>query len=124
MGLIGAAVIQADLRKARQLDFAGPAAVIDERHRAHLGIGVGRHTNGPAGLDVAVPATELGPVGLELVLVFPAGRTQRLKTDRPDAAVGQVADVTELAPAIAGRILAPAGHITAPPCAITGAGRR
>ena len=36
MSLVGAAVIQADLRKAGQLDFAGPIAVIDERHRAHF----------------------------------------------------------------------------------------
>src|SRR5262245_33830919 len=122
MGLIGAAVIQADFRKARQLDFAGSASMIDERDRAHLGICVGRDTDGPASLDVAVQATELGPVGMELVPEFATGPTQRLKTDRPDPVVGQVADVAELAPAITGRILAPAGHIKSPPSAITGAG--
>ena len=115
VGLVGAAVIQADLRVAGQVDLAGPAAVVDERHHADFGVGVRRHADGPAGLDVAVPAAELGPVGMELVLVFLAGPAQRLVADRPEPAVGQVADVAELAPAVAGRILAPAGHVQAPP---------
>jgi hypothetical protein len=74
VSLIGAAVIQTDLREARQLDLAGPAPVIDERHRAQLGIRIGRHTNAPARLEVADAATELGHVVMKLVLIFPPAR--------------------------------------------------
>ena len=111
VALIRAAVIQADFGVAGQLKLAGPAIVIDERDQTHFRVVVPRDADGPRRLNVAVPAAELGPVGVEGDLVFIPSSGHRLKPDRPDPAVLGTADVDELAPAVAGRVLPPAGDI-------------
>ena len=56
VSLVSATVVQAYLCIAGQFQFARLAAVIDKRHRPHLGIGVRHDTNRPTRLDVAVGA--------------------------------------------------------------------
>ena len=121
--LIRAAGIQAHLGVAGQVELAGPAAVIDERDQAHFRVVVRRHADGPTGLNVAVPAAELGPVGVEGDLVFIALPGTAADAHRPGRALGRLPDVDELAPAVAGRVLPPAGHIQIPPGAGSAPGR-
>ncbi|KAG0505863.1 MAG: hypothetical protein Udaeo_07700 [Candidatus Udaeobacter sp.] len=54
VSLIRLTVIQTHLRIARQFKFAGAAAVIDQRHRAYLGICIRHCTNNTVGLDFAI----------------------------------------------------------------------
>src|SRR5262249_56563309 len=96
VALIRAAMIQADLGVAGQLQLAGPAAVIDERDQAHFRVVVPRDADGPRGLNVAVPAAEFGPVGVEADLVFIYRLGKRLMADRPGPAALRIADVDEL----------------------------
>ena len=110
MGLVGAAVVEGHLGVAGQVERAGPVAVVDQRDPADFRVGVGRDRDLVAGLDVAVAAAEVGPVG-EDRLVFVGVSAERLVAGGPGAAVVEVADVAELAPAVAGRVLAPAGHV-------------
>ena len=115
VGLVGAAVVQAHLGVAGQVELAGPVPVVDERDQADFRVVVRRDADGQAGLDLAVAAAELGPVGGERELVFVGGPAERLVAGRPGRAIAEVADVTELPPAVAGRVLAPAGHVQVPP---------
>src|SRR5262249_4447267 len=103
-----------------QVQLAGPATVIDERDQAHFRVMVPRDTDGPRRLNVAVPAAELGPVGVEGDLVFINPSEHRLMPDRPDRAVLRTADVDELPPTVPGPVLPPAGHIQGPPGAGSG----
>src|SRR5262249_11709543 len=117
-------VVQAYFCVAGQLQFAGPTAVIDNRHRAHLGIGVRHDANGPTRFDVAVQTMEFSFVSMKLEVVFISGPAQRLISKGPGLVVSQATDVTELAPAIARHIFAPAGDIKATPRADSGPGGR
>ena len=65
---------------------------------------------------------ELGPVDMKLDIVLIGRLAEGLLPGGPRLAGRPIADVAKLAPAIAGRILAPAGHVETPPCATTGAG--
>jgi hypothetical protein len=124
VGLIGPTVIQAHLRIAHKLDFAAAKAVIDERHRAYLGICIRHDTHSIASLDVAITSTELRAVGVKLGFRFISDPAQRLTSNRPHAVVAEVTDVIELAPAVARGIFAPAGYIQAAPSAVASAGTR
>jgi hypothetical protein len=115
VGLVGAAVVQAHLGVAGQVELAGPIPVVDERDQANFRVVVRRDADGQAGLDRAVAAAEIGPVGVEREIVFVSGAAERLVADRPGRAIAEVADITELPPAVAGRVLAPAGHVQVPP---------
>jgi N-terminal domain of reverse transcriptase len=95
----------------QKIDFATAKAVIDERHHAYLGICIRHDTHGTAGLDVAIPSTELHAVGVKLDFRFISAPAQRLTSNRPHAAVAEVTDVTELTPAVARGIFAPTGYI-------------
>src|SRR6478672_9091933 len=123
MSLIGAAVIQANLGETGQLDFARTIAMIDDMHRAHFAIRIRRDANRPACFELAVSSPKFGSIGAEVAFVLISPRAQRLMADGPTFVVGQVADVTELAPTVTRNIFAPPGHIEAAPSAITGAGR-
>jgi hypothetical protein len=124
VSLVSATVVQAYLCIGGQFQLAGPTAVIGKRHRAHLGISVWRDANSPTRFDVAVQPTEISPVSLKPELVFISRPAQRLMSNRPKFVVGEVTDVTELTPAIARPIFAPAGDIKAPPRAGSGPSRR
>src|SRR5262245_17404951 len=73
-------------------------------------------------LRVAVPASKLDLVGLEHELVFVVGPAHRLVHGGPRRTVVQVADVAELAPAIPGRVLAPASNVQTEPVAVPSTG--
>src|SRR6185369_1651325 len=70
VGLIGPTVIQRPLRITRHLKSPRAMAVIDQRHRAYLGICIRHDTNSAAGLDVAVPSTKLGAIRVKLERTF------------------------------------------------------
>jgi hypothetical protein len=123
VGLIGPTVIQTHLRIARQFEFAVATAVIDERHRAYLSICIRHDENVTAGLDVAIPSTKLGAVGVKVELRF-CGLVERLTANRPQSVVAEVTDVTELPPTVAGSIFAPSGYIQVAPGAVASAGAR
>jgi len=78
---------------------------------------VRRDADAQAGLDQAIAAAELGPVGVERVIVFVRALAERLVADRPGRAIAEVADIAELPPAVTSRVLAPASHIQTPPSA-------
>ena len=120
VSLVSATVVQAYLCIAGQFQFARLAAVIDKRHRPHLGIGVRHDTNRPTRLDVAVQAAEFSLVSVKLAFVLISFAAQRLIAGGPDFVLSQVADVNELTPAIARHIFAPAADIKAPPRADSG----
>jgi hypothetical protein len=81
VGLIGLMVIQTQLRIARQFEFAVAKPVIDQRHRSYLCICIRHDTNGAARLDVAIPSTKFGAVGVEVEFGFIRGLAQRLKAN-------------------------------------------
>src|SRR5512132_1805328 len=124
VGLIRPTVIQTHLRIARQFKFAGATAVIDQRHRAYLGICIRHDTNNTAGLDIAIPSTKLGAIGVKLECAFISGLRQRLNANRPQAFVAEVTNVIELAPTVPRGVFAPAGYIQAAPGAVACAGGR
>ena len=124
VGLIRLTVIQTHLRIARQFKFAGAIAVIDQRHRAYLGICIRHDTNSTAGLDIAIPSTKLGAIGVKLGCAFISGLRQWLNANRPQAVVAEVTNVIELAPTVARGIFAPAGYIQVAPGAVACAGGR
>ena len=66
VSLIRLTVIQTHLGIARQFKFAGAIAVIDQRHRAYLGICIRHNTNNTVGLHIAIPSTKLGVIGVKL----------------------------------------------------------
>src|SRR5262249_32170664 len=65
-----------------------------------------------------VPTPKLGPVGMKRAFTGKCTPAQRLVSHRPEGAVGQVADVTELSPAIARRVFPPPGDIETAPRAV------
>src|SRR5262249_1447157 len=85
------------------------------RHGAHLAIAVWRDTNGRTRFDVIIHTTEFSFVRMKLDFVLISRPAQRLMSDAPGFAVSQVTDVTELTPAIARHIFAPAGDINPTP---------
>src|SRR4030095_12662143 len=124
VSLIRFTVIQTYLRIARQFKFAGATAVIDQRHRAYLGICIRHDTNSAEGLDIAIRSMKLGAIGVKLECAFISGLRQRLNTNRPQAFVAEVTNVIELAPTVACGVFAPAGYIQVAPCAVACAGGR
>jgi hypothetical protein len=118
VGLIGPAAVQANLEKARHLDLAPASAVIDERQRAYLGVRIRRDTDRAAGLDVAVPPMELGAVGSRIESGCVRGLSRRLDAHRPGPADARIANVMDVAPAVARDVFAPARHIKASPRAV------
>src|SRR4029450_11987605 len=124
VSLIGLTVIQTYLRIARQFKFAGTAAVIDQRHRAYLGICIRHDTNNTPGLDIAIPSTKLGAIGVKLVCAFISGLRQRLSANRPQAFVAEVANVIELPPTVARGVFPPAVYTEAAPAAVASPGGR
>ena len=66
VSLIRLPVIQTHLCIACQFKFAGAVAMIDQRHRADLGICVRHYTNNTPRFDIAVPSTKLGAIGVKL----------------------------------------------------------
>src|SRR6185436_20631024 len=62
-------------------------------------------------LDVCIAAPEDRPVQTESRLVVVGVCAERLQTGRPGASIIEVTDVAVLAPAVAGRVLAPARHV-------------
>ena len=83
VGLIGPPAQQTHLGVARQLEFGVATAMIDQRHRAQLRICIRHHTNGTAGLDVAIPSTKLGAVSVKLEFRVIGGLPQGLAANRP-----------------------------------------
>src|SRR4030095_15243277 len=81
-------------------------------------------TNRTAGLDVAIPSTKLGAVGVKVEFEFISGLEQRLDANRPHAVVAEITNVIELAPTVARGIFAPAGYIQVAPGAVASAGAR
>src|SRR5215510_14971781 len=123
MSLIRPPVVQTHLRVARELDLVLAAAVIDKRYRANLRIGIRHDTNGTVRFDLAIAVTELGAVGVKIEVVVIAVR-ERLTAGRPAAAVLKIAQITELAPAVACCIFSPAGHVQVTPYAVARPGAR
>jgi hypothetical protein len=68
--LVRAALVQAHLGITGQVERAGNTGVIDERDHPHFCIVIGRDTHSPPGLDVAIPAAELGPVDMEFDIIL------------------------------------------------------
>ena len=75
---------------------------------------LGRDDDLQDGLDPQVAAAEGRLVGGEDDLVGLGGPADRLEAGRPEHAATDVAHVAELAPGLAGRVLAPAGHVQPP----------
>ena len=88
MTLVSAAVIQANLGKTGQLDFARTTAMIDDLHRAHFAIRIRRDANRPACFELAVSSPKLGSIGAEIAFVPISHRAQRLMADGPPFVVG------------------------------------
>src|SRR4029078_2960078 len=82
----------------------------------------GCRANGPMNVDVLGKAVEFGPVGIKGVLVDASRMRQRLLANRPLPVARQIADIAELAPAVAGRILTPAKNVELPPRTISRTG--
>src|SRR5262249_30144526 len=115
VGLVGAAVVQAHLGVTGQVKVAGAPTVVGEREQPYLGVVAGSDADRPARFHVPAPAAKLRPVGVERERVLVGGPADRLVSGGPHRAALPVADVTELSPAISGRVLAPAGHVQVPP---------
>jgi hypothetical protein len=66
VSLIRLPVIQTHLCIACQFKFAGAVAMIDQRHRADLGICIRHYTNNTPRFDIAIPSTKLRTIGMKL----------------------------------------------------------
>jgi hypothetical protein len=66
VSLIRLPEIQTHLRIACQFKFAGAVAMIDQRQGAYLGICIRHYTDNTPGLDIAIPSTKLGAIGVKL----------------------------------------------------------
>ena len=86
-GLVRAAVVEAHLRIAGQIELAGPGTVVDKGDQAHFRVLVRCNADGQTGLDIVVSAAELGPVGVEGDHVFIDDSAQGLAPDRPKRTV-------------------------------------
>src|SRR4029453_8774669 len=69
MRLVSAAVIQANLGIAGQLEGSFAAAMVDDRHDPNFGVDIWRDTNCPRDFDVFGATEEIGPVPMKGVLV-------------------------------------------------------
>ena len=76
LGLVRAAVFQAHLRIAGQIELPGPDTVVDKCDQTHFRVLVRCNADGQTGLDIGVSAVELGPVGVEgnIVLIGRPGQ--------------------------------------------------
>jgi hypothetical protein len=66
VSLVRLTVVQTHLRIARQFKFAGAVGVIDQSYRADFGICIRHDTNNTPGLDIAIPSTKFGAIGVKL----------------------------------------------------------
>jgi hypothetical protein len=120
---VSATVIQTYFSIAGEFEFAGPTAVIDDRHRAHLGISVWHDTNGATGFEVAITPMEFSFVCVKREFIV-VSLAQRLVASGPDFGIGKVTDVTELSPTVAGHVFPPPRDIKPMPRAGAGTGGR
>ena len=123
MRLVGAARIEGQLGVAGHLQREGPAAAVGQGDAADLRGGVGDDGDLVPGLHVAVAAADDGLVGAQIRLVLVGVSPEGLAAGGPDAPVVQVADVAVLAPAVAGAVFPPAGHVHPLPGAVAASRR-
>jgi hypothetical protein len=108
------------------LDPARQGAAVDQAQPAQLDVVLGRDRDLDVALDAVDAAAELGLGVGEDRLVAGHRDPGRLVRRRPEAAAVEVAQVAEVAPGIAGAVLAPAGQgdVAVPAVAAAGAGQQ
>ena len=109
---------QDDLGVTGDLQLARPGIVVGQRDPANLDGLLGRDRDLQKRLDVGVAPANGGLVRREDDLVTLGRPADRLISGGPDQVALHVADVAELAPDLARRVLAPARHVEAPAFAV------
>ncbi|MCY1297368.1 hypothetical protein D9M70_468050 [compost metagenome] len=122
MCAIGASTIQADFGIACQLKLSRFLTLIAEFQQTHLGIAIQCDRHVPSKIDVSEQTAILGTITVKRVFVDRIRMADRLPANRPDLAALKVADVAELAPAIACAVLTPTRDVEAAPGFIPGTG--
>ena len=98
MRLVGAPLIEGDLRVAGHVQRAAPRPLVAQRDAADLGIRIGGDRHFVKRRDVPVAATEDGAVRPEGDLVVVGVPAERLAPGRPSAAGIEVANVAGTCP--------------------------
>ena len=111
-----------DFRVTGQLDGAGPACTIRQRHAAHFDVILRRHGDFRVCINVVVAAAKFGAALHKDRLVFIRRMPRRLIGRRPGRAARNVTQIAEGAPPVARGILAPTRDRQVFPPAIPAAG--
>jgi hypothetical protein len=118
MRLVGAARIEGDLSIACKVQRSLSVAAIGQSDAADFRVGVRHDRDLVTSLNVSVAAADDCPTGAQVRLVVIGVSSEGLSANGPSAAIVQIADVTELAPAVARAIFSPAGYVYPIPDAV------